>query len=151
MTSTIRVVIYASAMAAAAAAATPSRAELPNADLLGTALLVEAPPAAASASGGSSAPGAARTMPAVLADGSTPDRVMVISQGGGFPWINVDHGDGVLFIVRQPGAAERLVEWRFNGVRDVIAYTDIDPGAQFARTIKIYVNQSTNPMSGGNP
>jgi hypothetical protein len=148
MNKTIRTVTYASAMIAALAAAMPSHAQLTDADRVGTALLIESP-TSGSASGGSSAPGAARMLPQLLADGSVPDRIVVISEMQTPRWVNVDYDNAVLFLVRQQGAPDRMVQWRFNGIDNTMSYADIDPHAKFARDLRIYVNQTLNPLQPG--
>jgi len=75
-----------------------------------------------------------------------PDRVAQIYEGGGPRFLNVDWGDTVQFLVRQPGMPDRTVKWRFNGLDNVVSYADIDPQAQFASDVRIYVNQSMNPL-----
>jgi len=141
---TIRVVTYGGVIAAALAAAMPSYAELTKADRLGTPLMVEVP-AVPSASAGSGAP-VMPAEPTALIDRSVPDRIATIFQGDGPQILNVDWGDTVQFLVRQPNVPDRIVKWRFDGLDNVVSYADIDPQAQFASDVRIYVNQSMNPL-----
>jgi hypothetical protein len=39
-----------------------------------------------------------------------------------------------------------MVAWRFDGTDNTVNYGDIDPHANFARDLKIYVNQGSNPV-----
>jgi hypothetical protein len=82
--------------------------------------------------------------PIVLIDG-TVDRTAVVYEGQGPEILNVDWGDTVQFLVRPAGAPERTMKWRFNGLDNVVSYADIDPRAEFARNVRIYVNQTYNP------
>ena len=143
MNRTIRVVTYASAMAAAVAAAMPSYAALSGEDRLGTSMGVS-DSAMPSASAGSSAP----ALRSAVMNGIVPDRSVVIDHGNGSHFLNVNWGDNVQFLVRQPGAPDRIVRWHFIGLDNVLSYTDIDPQAQFASNVKIYVNQSTRNSGG---
>ena len=144
MKQSFRLVSYGSVMAAALALAFPAQAALTRADRLGTSLMV-AIPATETASAGSSTtivvPGQV-----ALVDRSVPDETAVIYEGSGPQAMNVDWGDTVLFTVRQPGVPDRLVKWRFNGLDNVVSFADIDPHAQFANNVKIYVNQTANPV-----
>ncbi len=140
MSKSIRVVTYGSVMAAALAAAFPAQAELTRADRLGTPLIAEVP--VASASAGSSA----EVAPVVLIDRSIPEKTAVISEAPGSQVMNVDWGDTVLFTVREPGVPDRIVKWRFNGLDNVMSYADIDPRAQFASNVRIFVNQAKNML-----
>lgn len=138
MRKSLRVATYAGMMSLALSAASPARA-LTNADRFGTPLILEAP-AGASASAGSSAASAAAV------DRSATDKTATVYEGNGPQTMNVDWGDTVLFTVRQRGLPDRIVKWRFNGLDDVMNYADIDPYARFASNVRIYVDQSSNPM-----
>ncbi len=147
MKNSLRLVSCGGAIAAAFALASPAQAALTRADRLGTPLMVPVP-AVATASAGSStvvAPGEV-----ALVDRSVPDRTAVIYQGDGPQWMNVDWGDTVLFTVRQPGVPDRIVKWRFNGLDNVVSFADIDPQAQFANNVRIYVNQNVSPLHPDN-
>ena len=143
MSKTLRAIGYGSVMAAALAAAMPSYAQLTQEDRLGTSMGVSVP-AMASASAGSSAV----ELRTVGMDRTVPDRSIVIYQGTGSHSVNVNWGDNVEFLVRQPGAPERMVRWHFNGLDNVMSFADIDSQAQFASDVKIYVNQSTRSLGG---
>ncbi len=145
MRQSIRIVAYAT-LSSAAFAAMPAYAGITTADRLGTALLVA--PAAASPSAGSSVAGA-RGVRERIAPGAGIDRVVVIHPKNAADSLNVDYGDPVQFVVRQPDAAERVVAWRFDGLVNTITYGDIDPQPDFARNLTIYVNQASNPMRAG--
>lgn len=143
MSNTLRAIGYGSVMTVALAAAMPSYAELTQADRLGTSMGVSVP-SMPSASAGPSAP----ALPVVAMDRSVPDRSAVIYQGDGSRSLHVNWGDTVQFLVRQPGAPERTVKWHFIGSDNVVSYADIDPQAQFAGNVRIYVNQSTRTSGG---
>ncbi len=49
--------------------------------------------------------------------------------------------DTVLFTVRQLGYRDRLIKWRFNGTDGAIHFNQLDPSAQFADDVTIYVNR----------
>ena len=138
MRNTLRAVTYAGVMSLALSAAFPARA-LTNADSLGTPLILEAP-AGASASAGSSA-----AAPAAV-DRSATDKTAAVYEGNSPQSVNVNWGDTVLFTVRQRGLPDRIVKWHFNGLDNVMSYADIDPYAQFASNVRIYVDQSFNPI-----
>ena len=142
---TVRVIAYGGVMAAALAAATPSYAELTKADRICTPLMVEVP-AVPSASAGAGAP-VMPAEPTALLNRTVPDRVVQIYEGAGPRFLNVDWGDTVEFLVRQPGIPDKTVKWRFDGLDNVVSFADIDPQAQFANDVSIYVNQSTNPLN----
>jgi hypothetical protein len=149
MSKTIRAVSYASAVASAMAMAVPSQAQLTKADRVGTALMVPATTTASggtSASAGTSATDATSAPSSFLIDRSPPDREVVIAPGTRPAFLNVDWGDTVQFLVRQPSGGDRIVKWRFDGVDNVVSFADIDPAADFAGNYRIFVNQSTNPM-----
>lgn len=143
----IRQVGYGSVLAAAMVAAMPGHAELTASDRLGTPLMVVAPSASAGASAASTGSSSA-AQPAALYDRAPADRTIIIQPRnlGGVPWVDVNHGETVMFLVHAPNAPERTVKWRFNGLDNAMAYTDIDPQAAFASNVKIYVNQSTSPL-----
>jgi hypothetical protein len=141
MRKTIRILSYAT-LSATAFAAMPSHAEITTADRLGTALLVQAPDHRSASSGTSAA--SARAVPENIA--LIPDRIVEISPNTAKRWLNVDYGDTVEFVVHQPDATQRIVAWRFDGMDNIVNYGDIDPNANFARDLKIYVNQASNPM-----
>jgi hypothetical protein len=133
------------------AVAMPSHAELTRADRLGTALIV---PEQGASVGTSAVPGTGASVgtsaiaspPTVIIDRSPPDRQAVVYQGDGPRALNVDWGDTVQFLVRQPGGPERIVKWRFNGLDNQMSFADIDPASEFARPVMIYVNQTANPL-----
>ncbi len=112
---------------------------LTNADRFGTPLILEIPPGA-SASVGSSA-----ESPAAV-NRSVTDEAVTVYEGNGPQSMNVNWGETVLFTVRQRGLPERTVKWRFDGLDSAMSYADIDPYAPFASNVKIYVDQSANPM-----
>ena len=145
MKNSLRFITYGSLTAVTLAFALPAQA-LTTADRLGTPMIVGVP-ATETASAGSSTTIAAPGQIA-LVDRSVPERTAVIYEGNGPSFMNVDWGDTVLFTVRQPGVPDRLVKWRFNGLDNVISFADIDPQAQFANNVRIFVNQGTNALHG---
>ncbi len=143
MSSTLRAISYGGVLAAALATAMPSYADVTQADRLGVSMGTSVP-ALPSASQGSSAP----ALPGLAMDRTMPDSSFVIYQGTGSHVLNVNWGDNVQFLVREPGAADRTVRWHFTGLDNVMSYADIDPQAQFASDVKIYVNQTTRNWGG---
>ncbi len=146
MKNVLRLITYGSLTVVALAAALPAQAALTMADRLGTPMIVVVP-ATETASAGSSTtiiePGQI-----ALVDRSVPERTAVVYEGSGPSVMNVDWGDTVLFTVRQPGVPDRLVKWRFNGLDNVVNFADIDPQAQFANNVRIFVNQAANQLHG---
>ncbi len=134
--------------AAALAAAFPAHA-LTRADRIGTPMIV-AVPATETASAGSSTTVVVPGEVAIV-DRAVPDKKATIYEGSGPHWMNVNWGDTVLFTVRQPGVPDRLVKWKFDGLDNVVNFADIDPYAQFANNVKIYVNQGANRLRDGHP
>jgi hypothetical protein len=174
MRKTVRAIAYGSVMAAAVAAALPSYA-LTAQDRVGTPLQVVIPagyvpavpvatvreevyvtrqgvvreevaviqPSAVAGAGGP----AVATAPVVITDRATPTDHAYIISNRGRPWINVDWGDVVTFQVRDPNSGnQHVVKWRFDGLDNVVSFADVDPLAPWASNVKVYVNQSTNPL-----
>jgi len=147
MKNALKRVGYGGALAAAMVVALPGQAETTASDRLGTPMMVVAPSASAGAST-ASAGSSSVTQPAAILDPVPADRTYIIQPRnlGGVPWVDVNHGETVLFLVHAPNAPERRVKWLFNGIDNVMSYTDIDPQATFASNVKIYVNQTYSPM-----
>jgi hypothetical protein len=61
----------------------------------------------------------------------------------GIRWINVRYGETVNFVVRGAGE-EKTFAWRFDGLKNQLALSDIAPVA--ASPVTIYVDQSNNPL-----
>lgn len=139
MRKSLRVVTHAGVVSLALAAAFPAPAALTDADRFGTPLILETP-GGASASVGSSV-----SSPAAL-DRIAPNKTASVSEGNVPQFMNVMWGDTVLFTVRQHGLPDRIVKWRFDGLDSVMSYANVDPYAQFASNMRIYVDQSSNPM-----
>jgi len=98
---------------------------------------------ASTASAGANAPSA----PVYLGDYKrSPDRAFIVSNNGS-PNVNVNWGDVVNFQVRDPNGQLRIVNWRFNGMDNVVRFSDIDPQATWASNIRVFVNQATNPLN----
>ncbi len=181
MNKAIRAITYGSVMAAAVAAALPAQAAN-SADRIGSPMMVVVPSgyvapvavvtprqtfmtqdgmvrevqvarAEPSAVAGSGAVAVAE--PAVLLDRGTPiDHAFIISERGR-GWVNVNYGDVVQFQVKNADGTSHVVNWRFDGLDNVVRFGDIDPHATWGKNVKVYVNQSYNPLhasdSGRNP
>ena len=170
MTKNLKALACGSLLATAVAAALPVHAADARADRIGSAMQIVVPAGYIAAipvipADGSSVAGAGvpmeraalvtTTEPTILVDTqSRSDQSIVISTRG-WPWINVNFGDTVTFLVRDPNGTSHPVKWRFDGMDNVVNFADIDPQAGFARNVRIFVNQSYNPLhsseSGINP
>ena len=76
-------------------------------------------------------------------DSATLDRV--ISVDSGTRWVNVNYGDTVKFIVKDTNG-EQSFSWHFDGLGENIAFSAIDPDAGLGRNLKVYVDESMNPL-----
>jgi hypothetical protein len=76
-------------------------------------------------------------------DEATPDRVITVDSGT--RWVNVNYGETVKFIVKGTNG-EQDFAWRFDGLDEHMALSAIDPEANLGRDIKIYVDESMNPL-----
>jgi hypothetical protein len=76
-------------------------------------------------------------------DEATPDRVITVDSGT--RWVNVNYGETVKFIVRG-ASGEQQFAWHFDGLDDHISLSAIDPDVNLGRDIKIYVDESMNPL-----
>jgi hypothetical protein len=170
MTKNLKALAYGSLLASALAAAWPSQAAGTREDRIGSPMQIVVPagyiaaipvvPADPSAVAGAGVPYerpalVTTTEPTILVDLQSPtDQAFVISTQGR-PWINVNYGDTVDFLVRDPQGNNRRLKWRFDGMDNVVNFADIDPLSNFASNLRIFVNQSYNPMrsseSGINP
>ena len=59
-------------------------------------------------------------------------------------WVNVDHGETVLFRLSGPDG-QRTAVWRFDGIDLRFPFTEISQDAP-VKTLQVYVNQQTNPL-----
>ena len=76
-------------------------------------------------------------------DEAMPDRV--ISVDSGTRWVNVNYGETVKFIVKGANG-EQSFAWHFDGIGEDLTLSAIDPDANLGRDIKIYVDESMNPL-----
>jgi hypothetical protein len=76
-------------------------------------------------------------------DEATVDRV--ISVDSGTRWVNVNYGDTVKFIVKGTNG-EQDFSWHFDGLGENLNLSAIDPDASLGRNLKIYVDESMNPL-----
>jgi hypothetical protein len=180
MNKAIRAITYGSVMAAAVVAALPSHAA-GTADRIGSPMMTVVPsgyiapvavvqrqtflthegtvrevqvarvePSAVAGSGVATV-----AEPVVLLDRGTPvDHAYIISERGR-GWVNVNYGDVVQFQVKNADGTSHVVNWRFDGLDNVVRFGDIDPHATWGKNVKVFVNQSYNPLhasdSGRNP
>ena len=75
--------------------------------------------------------------------GATSDRVVNVDSGT--RWVNVNYGDTVKFIVKGTNG-EQSFSWHFDGLGENIAFSAIDPDAGLGRNLKVYVDESMNPL-----
>ncbi len=130
MQKSLRVAFCGAALAAGFALALPAHAQVAaRSDAhLGTQLAY-----APSASAGSSS---VRT-----SDVPRGARTATVYYGDGPDSMHVKWGDTVLFTVRRPGAPDHQIEWRFDGMDNAINFASLDPQAQFANNVIIYVDR----------
>jgi hypothetical protein len=79
-----------------------------------------------------------RVQPAAAAEAG---RVIVVDSGT--RWVNVDHGETVLFRVNGPSGQTTQV-WRFDGIDLRFPFSEVSPDAP--KPLLVYVNQQTNPL-----
>ena len=58
-------------------------------------------------------------------------------------WVNVDHGETVLFLVDGPTGRKPEV-WRFDGIDLRFPFSEVSADAP--RGVLVYINQATNPL-----
>ena len=176
MRKAVRAIAYGGVMAAAVAAALPSHARVTAQDRVGTPMQVVVPAgyvaavpgstvatenvyvtkdgivreqiaAASPSSTAGSGDASVAAVPQVMTDRRVEtDRAFIISNRGR-SFINVNWGDVVSFQVRDPNSGnQHLVKWRVDGMDNVVSFADVDPQAPWARNVRVFVNQSTNPM-----
>lgn len=128
MDKSFRVTLCGAALAAGFAMVFPAHAQVASRSdaHLGTQLAY-----APSASAGSSAVSTSNVPRGV--------KTATVYYGNGPDHMNVKWGDTVLFTVRRPGAPDHQIEWRFDGLDSAVNFAAIDPQAQFADNVIVYV------------